>query len=107
MHKDDLSRRVRLDVTKDGAVFIRKRGESADGALPVFSTNTRAQAESIRVLHCRLARDRSGIYRANEFSGEVEDLDRVADMFRDTYARRNPRAAQRISKQKKRKGGAT
>jgi hypothetical protein len=95
MHEDDLSRRVFLDVTKDGAVLLRERGESSDGALAVFSTDTWEQAESIRIRHCRLARDRSGIYRLNEFSGEVEDLERVADLFRETFAQMPARVVRR------------
>ncbi len=88
MTKIDLSRRFLLDVTKDGAVCIRERGSGeVTGGLPVYSTDTREEAESLRVDHCHLARDGSGIYRLNRFSGDVEALVAVAEMFHAAHTR--------------------
>jgi hypothetical protein len=39
MHKDDLVRRVFLDVTNDGAVLLRERGERRGACLAGFSTD--------------------------------------------------------------------
>lgn len=86
MQKDDLSRSLFLDVTKDGAVFVRMRGTAADAGLPVFSVDTRKEGETLIVRHCRLARDGSGIYRLNDPPEDVDDLGRVSDLFRATYA---------------------
>jgi len=85
MH-DDLGRKFRLDVFANGVVMIRNQGSPLDGALPVFSTDTHEQAESLRTQHCKLARDGSGIYRLNEPPADVDDLDRVSTLFRTSYA---------------------
>jgi hypothetical protein len=83
--KTDLSRRFFLDVTQSGHVFIRQRGRKPNGALPVYSTDTAEEAEQIRVRHCHLARDGSGLYRLNEFAGDIEDLFKVGALFRATH----------------------
>lgn len=83
--KNDLSRKFFLDVTQSGHVFIRERGGKLNGALPVYSVDTAEEAEQIRVRHCRLARDGSELYQLNEFSGAVDDLFAVRDMFRATH----------------------
>lgn len=91
--KLDLSRRFLLEVTRDGTVFIREACAPTTGGLPVYSVDTWDDAEALRVRHCRLARDRSGIYRLNEFSGEEEDLDRVGALFKETHERQMARRA--------------
>lgn len=99
LKKDDLSRQFFLDVTKSGHVFIREKGSgrsSTDG-LPVFSTDTHEQAAMIRVHFCRLARDRSELYRLNECLGDAElelpDLDAIAQRFAAHYERQVERHA--------------
>lgn len=88
MNRDDFSRRWFLDVAACGAVEIRERGKrKATSGLPVFTTDTREQAESLRVLHCRLERDGSGIYRLNSPPEDIDDLDGVTSLFRSTYPR--------------------
>ncbi len=89
MIRTDLSRRFFLDVCAAGSVDIRERGhmQPGDGGrLPVFSTDTREQALSLQVRHCRLAQDNSGLYFLNEPPTDVEDLGRVSALFRATYA---------------------
>jgi hypothetical protein len=81
-----------LDVTKSGHVFIRRLGGELNGALPVYSTDTAEEAEQIRVRHCHLARDGSGLYQLNEFSGDVADLLAVGVMFRVTHEANRKRA---------------
>lgn len=86
--KQDLSRRYFLEVAKSGHVFIRERGApAADGLLPVFSVDTHAEAEALRVRNCKLARDGSGTYRLNDWpeDGQLKDLYRAADLFRAQY----------------------
>jgi hypothetical protein len=88
MTKDDLSRRFILDVCASGSVAIRERGMViGDGRLPVFSTDTYDEANELRVLHCRLARDGSGVYFLNDKPDEWAELDPVTEMFRQSYAR--------------------
>lgn len=99
LKKDDLTRRFLLDVTRSGHVFIRERGVDSNdvGGLPVFSTDTREQAEMIRTRFCRLARDRSGHYRLNGCLGDdtldLPDLDAIAERFAAHYAARIERHA--------------
>lgn len=94
LHRDDLTRRFFLDVSADGAVSIRERGQPLTlCALPVFTTDTHEQALMIQLRHCKLARDRSGIYRLNECPDGLEALYEVAAMFRDTYESRRQRKA--------------
>lgn len=82
----DLSRAVFLDVMASGHVFLRERGTPCTkGGLPVFTTNTMEEAERLRVLHCRLARDGSGLYQLNEPPVDVHDLNRIAELFRKSY----------------------
>jgi len=90
--KTDLSRRFFLDVTQSGHVFIRERGQKPDGGLPVYTTDTAAEAEQIRVRHCRLARDGSGLYQLNEFGGEIDDLFAIGALFRATHETNQKRA---------------
>lgn len=86
MNTDDLSRRFSLDVTPDGALFIRKRGEKIHtGALPVFSVDTYDDADSLRTLHCRLARDGSGVYRLNTPPETLTGLYAWTDKLRASY----------------------
>ncbi len=86
MTQDDLKRAVLLDVDANGNVFIRRKGSGDKRiGLPVFSTDTEEQAMSIQARHCRRARDGSGRYTLNAFSGDVDDLTRVAEMFRETW----------------------
>ncbi len=60
MLKDDLSRPVKMTVCAAGTVHISEPGGRIEpGTLPVFSTRTKAEAEAIRVRHCRHARDGS------------------------------------------------
>lgn len=92
--KDDLSRRFFLDVTADGAVFIRERGQPrTDGSLPIFTTDTYDEALMLQVRHCRRARDSSGVYRLNEVPADLEALYEVTAMFRGTYEANRARAA--------------
>lgn len=84
LYKDDLTRKFLLDVTADGSVFVRERGNGSryPGSLPVFSTNTREQADSLVIRHARRAKDGSGIYRLNDFRSDLDSLDEWAETFR-------------------------
>lgn len=93
MQKNDLGRLVTLWVDAAGCVTARERGSGVDGSLPVFSTDTREQAEALQVRHCRLARDGSGLYFLTDTPRGVEDLSRVSDMFRETYSQGQASAA--------------
>ncbi|HZL96045.1 MAG TPA: hypothetical protein VFB99_20475 [Vicinamibacterales bacterium] len=84
--KQALGRVWFLDVCANGSVHIRKRGKRIqDGLLPVFSTDTEAQAKTLQVRHCRLARDGSGLYHLNERPSGYEDLEKITAMFALTF----------------------
>jgi hypothetical protein len=86
---EDLGRNWFLDVDASGAVTIRPKGVlellQPSGGLPVFSTDTLEEAEQLRVLLCWRARDGSGVYFLNDPPKNVEDLSRVAALFRTYY----------------------
>lgn len=83
MMREDLSRDFFLDVCANGTVHIRPRGQMIqNGLLPVFSTSTYEEAQALRVRHCRLSRDGSGLYTLNETPTSVDDLGRVSELFR-------------------------
>lgn len=89
MATDDLGRR--FIVEKSGHVFVRDRESNAmSQGLPVFSTDTREQAERLIVRHCVLARDGSGLYRLNDWpepeEATLDDLYQAGDLFRTTYS---------------------
>mgnify|MGYP003421009792 FL=1 len=85
--KSDLSRRFVLTVAMSGHVFFWERdvGHPEEGTLPVFSTDTKEEAESLIIRHCRRANDGSGLYALNSFSGALDALGDVSDLFRATY----------------------
>lgn len=87
MLKQDLSRNFFLDVCAAGSIVIRERGNTiSDGRLPLFSTDTYDEATGLRVLHCRRARDNSGMYFLNNPPDEHgEDFDAIVDLFRSSY----------------------
>ena len=93
MRKDDMSRPVYLHVCKDGTVTYRRKGQKVFNgrALPVFTVDNEEQALDIQVRFCRAQwvehpqLPGQTWYKLNEFSGDLRDLDRVADMFRDHY----------------------
>lgn len=88
MIREDLGRRFILTVCAAGSVHIHEIGAApVEGTLPVFSTDTQKGAEALRVQHCRLARDGSGLYHLNERPKSVEELGRVSEMFRKSYSR--------------------
>jgi hypothetical protein len=86
MIKSDLGRDFTISVCAAGSVWIQRQGQLEKGTLPVFSTDTREQAEKVRRRHCRLAPDGSGLYFLTNPPNSVEDLGAVSDLFRATFA---------------------
>jgi hypothetical protein len=86
----DLSRRFIISVCANGSMHIcdKRNNRLESGTLPVFSTNTKAEAEALRVRHCRLARDGSGLYFLNERPANVGALAGVSDMLRGWWEKR-------------------
>ena len=88
-----MSRPVYLHVCKDGTVTYRRKGQKVfnDRALPVFTVDTESQAVDLQVRFCRAQWTEhprlpgQTWYKLNEFSGELDDLDRVATLFREFY----------------------
>lgn len=93
MKHSDLSRRFIISVCANGSMHIcDKRNDKLEpGTLPVFSTNTKAEAEALRVRHCRLARDGSGLYFLNERPANWTALAGVSDMLREWWEKRGAR----------------
>jgi hypothetical protein len=86
MLASDFGRRFIMTVAASGHVYIHERGRRAEpGTLPVFTTDTREQAEAIRVRHCKFASDGSGLYRLNDPPGNVDQLSDVSDLFRSAF----------------------
>lgn len=83
MLKEDLSRPFLIFVCAAGTVHIVEMGSRPpEGTLPVFSTQTREEAERLRVRHCRLARDGSGLYTLLVPPQSVEEMGAISEMFR-------------------------
>ncbi|GAB5541334.1 MAG: hypothetical protein SangKO_010940 [Sandaracinaceae bacterium] len=83
---DHLRRRFILDVEKSGHVFVRDReSNAASQGLPVFSTDTREEAEGLIVRCCVLESNGSGLYRLNDWplpeGATLDDLERAAETF--------------------------
>lgn len=105
----NFDRPIMLHVCKDGTVSYRDKRLKTKvfngRALPVFSVDTVEQARQIQVRFCRRqygahpqAKPNTGTdewYMLTVFSGEVEDLDRVAAEFTAFY---DEHLAKRITK---------
>lgn len=93
MRRDDMSRPVYLHICKDGTVTYRRAGQKVFNgrALPVFTVDNEEQAVDIQVRFCRSQWGEhpklpgQTWYKLNEFAGTLDDLDRVAAMFREFY----------------------
>ena len=103
--RDMYARRYMIHVCKDGTVTYRDAvvGEKVFNgrALPVFSVDTIEEAIAIQIRFCRLQYGShprmpgKPWYKLNEFSGELEDLDRVRTMFAQFHKERREREVAR------------
>lgn len=96
----NFDRPIMIHVCKDGTVSYRDKRTKTKvfngRALPVFSVDTVEEAKLIQVRFCRLqygrhpqAKPNTGTdnwYILTQFSGELEDLDRIAAEFAAFYA---------------------
>lgn len=93
--RDAYKRRYMIHVCKDGTVTYRDavaREKVFNGrALPVFSVDTVEEAKAIQTRFCKLQYGSHPLmpgkpwYKVFPFSGELEDLDRVRNMFAEFY----------------------
>lgn len=89
----DMSRPVYLHCCKDGTITYRRAGQKVFNgrALAVFTVDNEEQAVDLQVRFCRAQwvehpqLPGQTWYKLNEFSGELDDLDRVTAMFREFY----------------------
>jgi hypothetical protein len=88
MQIGDLGKAYTLWVDAAGGVTVAPTGRGVKGSLPVFSTDTEEQAKALRVRHCKLARDGSGLYFLNDPPKSVADLGKVSDLFRATVGQK-------------------
>lgn len=101
--RDAYKRRYMIHVCKDGTITYRdtETGEKVFNgrALPVFSVDTIEEAKAIQTRFCRLQYNSHPLmpgepwYKLNEFSSELEDLDRVRAMFVQFHKERKEREA--------------
>lgn len=91
---DDFSRPVYIHICRDGTISYRRRGEKVFNgvALPVFTVDNVEQAEAAQTRFGRLQYIAHPLlpgkpwYRWTDFSGDVDDLDKVSDAIRAYYA---------------------
>jgi hypothetical protein len=87
MDINSLKRRFTIGLSANGVVFVRDREaatsdekreavEFSEYALPVYSTDTRQEADDIIIRKCPLGYE--GRYLWPNFSGNVDDLDLVS-----------------------------
>lgn len=98
-------RRFMIHVCKDGTVTYRDTAIHEKvfnaRALPVFSVDTAEEAERIQVRFCTLQYGSHPLmpgkpwYKVFPFSGELEDLDWVRNMFAEFYKGMKERDARR------------
>lgn len=103
--RDAYKRRYMIHVCKDGTVTYRdtvtKEKVFNGRALPVFSVDTVEEAKRIQVRFCKLQYGNHPLmpgrswYKVFPFSGELEDLDRVRNMFAEFYKGMKERDAKR------------
>jgi hypothetical protein len=98
--KSHYSRRFKLAIFACGAVELRDSLEKMAGpigALPLFSTDTREQADALIARLCRLERtkdaDGNSIYRVNDRPSGIEDLDALTEAFAAEYEEQLRRGA--------------
>lgn len=102
---DAYGRRFMLHVCKDGTVTYRDkvaREKVFNGrALPVFSVDTVEEAKAVQIRFCKLQYGSHPLmpgrpwFKLYSFSGELEDLDRVRDMFAQYYGEHKERETRR------------
>ena len=90
---DNYSRDIVIDCCKDGTLTYRTKAVPAfnGAALPVFTTNTEAEAKSLIVLIAKAQYEEHPLlpgqtwYRLSDFSGDVGDLFKVGDLLASHY----------------------
>lgn len=90
---DNYSRDIVIDCCKDGTLTYRTKAVPAfnGAALPVFTTNTEAEAKSLIVLLAKSQYTEHPLqpgqtwYRLPDFGGEVEDLAKVSALLASHY----------------------
>jgi len=86
----DLDRPVIIYIYKGGAIDFKHKHDNAknlDGALPIFSVDSEADAEQLQTSFCKLSRDDNKTM-VLPFSGKYEHMEKVTDMLRACYALR-------------------
>ena len=86
-------RPVIIHCCKDGTITYRRVGQPTfnGAALPVYSVKTEEEAKALQIILCRFQYQEHPLmpgqnwYVLNEFSGEVEDLERVGDKMDKVY----------------------
>jgi hypothetical protein len=74
--------KVLIDICKDGVVTYRtspRQKRRLNAALPFYQVWSEEHARQLIVLHCK--KQYNGDYRIWDFKGEIEDIERVANMF--------------------------
>lgn len=93
---NDFGRRFIIDVERDGVATVRDRDrDEPSKGLPIFTTDTRDEAESLIIRHCKLSRYGTGEYRLNDWplDATLDDLYAAGAKFRESYAAMRARGA--------------
>jgi len=81
-------RGVSIEICRDGVMTIRTSEDQPkrlDSALPVYSVETKEQAEILIATYCK--RQYNGDMRYTDFSGEIEDMYPLTKLFAETDER--------------------
>jgi len=73
---------VSLEICKDGVVTYRtsnKQRRRQDAALPFYSVSDEETAKLLITRLCNLTY--SGDYWIHDFNGEIDDIERISDLF--------------------------
>jgi hypothetical protein len=92
-YKDHLSRKYTLHICADGTITYRTEKEPIFNgvALPFFSVDTENEAKTLQVILCSRQYKSHPLmpnqpwYTFPNFAGEIEDIDRVAEVFAEMY----------------------
>lgn len=83
----ELARPFVIDVNASGHCTVRERGKAwvGSGGIPVFSTDTKEQAETLIATYAK--RQYDGSMRLNNPPRSTADLPEITELFRKAYER--------------------
>jgi hypothetical protein len=94
MNTEYLNREVLINISFDGTLTSRAKGEqvlnSAD--ISVYSTNTKREADLVILLVCEILREKNPLLLPEDewrvfpnFNGEIDQMEQISDKFNQYY----------------------